>query len=246
MVKNEHDAFGHELLDHFNGKDTFEIIERDDGFFNISPGAELYFSEYDDWLEMDKRAMEYVDGRVLDIGCGAGRHALYLQGRGFDVLGIDYSPRAIEVCRRRGLIRAEVAAITQVSRSLGTFDTIIMMGNNFGLVANVKRARWLLGKFAAMTSADGRIIAQTVDVRQTDVPEHLAYHEWNRSRGRLPGQIRCRVRYKKYVTEWIDLLMVSESELREILRGTNWEINQTIADDHGRYTAVIDKVKVRS
>jgi 2-polyprenyl-3-methyl-5-hydroxy-6-metoxy-1,4-benzoquinol methylase len=242
MVQDEHDAFGHELLDHFDGKQTFEIIERDDGFFNVSPGAELYFSVYEDWLEMDKRAMDYVRGRVLDIGCGAGRHALYLQGIGFDVLGIDYSSRAIEVCRRRGLLKAEVVPITKVSSSLGTFDTILMMGNNFGLVANVKRARWLLGKFAAMTSDDGRIIAQTVDVRQTDVPEHLAYHEWNRARGRLPGQIRCRVRYKKYVTDWIDLLMVSEAELREILSGTKWKITKTIRDDHGRYTAVIDKV----
>lgn len=242
MVQDEHDAFGHEILDHFNGVESFEIIERDDGFINVSPGAELYFSEYEDWLEMDKRAMEYVRGRVIDIGCGAGRHALYLQGMGLDVLGIDYSPRAIEVCRRRGLLKAEVVPITKVSRSLGTFDTILMMGNNFGLVANMKRARWLLGKFAAMTNEDSRIIAQTVDVRQTEVPEHLAYHRWNRSRGRLPGQIRCRVRYKKYMTEWIDLLMVSESELREILKGTKWKINKIIQGVHGRYTAVIDKI----
>jgi ubiquinone/menaquinone biosynthesis C-methylase UbiE len=37
--------------------------------------------------------MKYVKGRrVLDIGCGVGRHALYLQNeerQGFDVLGID-------------------------------------------------------------------------------------------------------------------------------------------------------------
>jgi cyclopropane fatty-acyl-phospholipid synthase-like methyltransferase len=40
---------------------------------------------------VEKKSMGYVKGRtVLDIGCGPGRHALYLQNeRGFDVLGID-------------------------------------------------------------------------------------------------------------------------------------------------------------
>ena len=36
--------------------------------------------------------MRMVRGRVLDIGCGAGRFALYLQGKGLDVTGIDLAP----------------------------------------------------------------------------------------------------------------------------------------------------------
>jgi SAM-dependent methyltransferase len=241
MVQNDQDAFGHEILDYFNGIKSFEIVERDDGFFSVSPGAKQYFSEYEDWPDMDKLAMDYVRGRVLDIGCGAGRHAIYLQEKGFDVLGIDYSARAIEVCRRRGLERAEVVPITKVSRSLGVFDTILMMGNNFGLMANVKRAKWLLRRFSIMTGTKARIIAQTIDVYQTEEPEHLAYHKWNLSRGRLAGQVRIRIRYKKYVTGWIDLLMVSEGELRNVLTGTDWKLAEIIKGDGGRYTAVIEK-----
>ncbi len=47
--------------------------------------------------------MEFVNGRVLDVGCGAGRHSLYLQKKGFDVLGIDVSPLAVKVCRLKGV-----------------------------------------------------------------------------------------------------------------------------------------------
>jgi SAM-dependent methyltransferase len=237
----DHDAFGHEILDHFNGVDSFEIIERDDGFFAISPGPELYFSEYENWPDIDKRAMEYVEGRVLDAGCGAGRHALYLQDTGFEVLGIDKSPGAIFVCRERGLLQAEVMSITQVSRKLGKFDTILMLGNNFGLMGNPKRARWLLRKFALITNEKARIIAQTIDVIQSDIPEHVAYHAINRARGRLPRQIRLRVRYKKYATPWFDWLMVSEAELSELLSGTDWQIDETIQGEQGGYTAIIVK-----
>jgi hypothetical protein len=57
----------------------------------------------------------------------------------------------------------------------------------------------------------------------------------------LAGEVRIRIRYKRFVTEWIDLLMVSESELRELLKGTDWELTETLSEDNGRYTAVIVK-----
>jgi hypothetical protein len=38
------DAYGQELWAYFNGKASFEIVERDDGFFDVSLGPELYFS----------------------------------------------------------------------------------------------------------------------------------------------------------------------------------------------------------
>jgi hypothetical protein len=80
-----------------------------------------------------------------------------------------------------------------------------------------------------------------VDVYQTESPEHLEYHAWNRARGRLPGQVRIRVRYKKYATAWIDLLMVSEEELRALLEGLPWRLAETLRGEAGRYTAVIEK-----
>jgi 2-polyprenyl-3-methyl-5-hydroxy-6-metoxy-1,4-benzoquinol methylase len=55
--------------------------------------------------------MKSVKGRVLDIGVGAGRHSLYLQEKGFNVLGIDVSPLILEVCRKRGLKKSKLMQI---------------------------------------------------------------------------------------------------------------------------------------
>src|SRR5437660_2692849 len=41
------------------------------------------------------------EGRALDVGCGTGRDAVYLAGRGWTVTGIDGVPRAIERAKRR-------------------------------------------------------------------------------------------------------------------------------------------------
>jgi SAM-dependent methyltransferase len=243
MLKDHQDAFGHEMYDHHAGKGGFEIVERDDGFFSISAGPRLYFLEYTDWPPSEREAMQHVQGRVLDIGCGAGRHSLYLQAQGFDVVGTDASPLAVEVCRLRGLRQVQVAPITQLSRRLGVFDTIVMMGNNFALTGTPQRARWLLRRFHGMTSETGRILAQTRDPYGTDVPEHLAYHAHNREQGRMSGQARLRVRYKRYVTPCIDFLMLSAAEMRGIVGGTGWEVRQVIEDQAGVYVAVLEKAK---
>jgi 2-polyprenyl-3-methyl-5-hydroxy-6-metoxy-1,4-benzoquinol methylase len=115
-------------------------VERDDGYFGVSSGAKLYFSEYKDWPPREKEAMKHVKGRVLDIGCGAGRHALYLQKKGFNVLGIDNSPLAIKVCKLRGLRKTKVMSIAQVNFRPGSFDTVLMFGSNFGLFGSFKGA----------------------------------------------------------------------------------------------------------
>jgi len=236
-----HDAFGQEIWAHFRGKDSFEIIERDDGYFDASSGAKVYFSDYGDWPSIERRAMAFAKGRVLDVGCGAGRHSLYLQGKGLDVTGIDNSPLAVKVCKLRGLKRVRLMSITQVDFNSNSFDTIIMLGNNFGLFGSEKRARWLLRKFYRMTSSDATIIAESNDPYRTDNPDHLRYHRLNRRRGRMAGQLRIRVRFGKYVGNWFNYLIVSKEEMKYLLKGTGWRVKEFISSKSSPYVAIIEK-----
>jgi len=178
---------------------------------------------------------------VLDVGCGAGRVALYLQSRGLDVIGIDNSPLAVKVCRERGVKHAKLMPLTQISQKLGVFDTVVMFGNNFGLFENFTRARWLLRKLHGMTSPKARILASTLDPYQTTEPSHLAYHRRNRTRGRTGGQARIRIRYKDYATPWFDYWLVSKKELAAILKGTGWRAARFFDTAGGRYIAVVGK-----
>lgn len=242
VVKDREDAFGHMLLDFHEGRrDGSEIVERDDGYFDAAGGPSAYFAEYRDWGAHEKKAMGYATGRVLDIGCGAARHSLYLQKKGLSVLGIDVSPLAVKTARARGLKKAAVLSVTRVGRGLGTFDTVLMLGNNFGLFGSERRARWLLRRFAGATRDGARIIAESNDVYRTDVPDHLAYHKLNRRRGRMPGQVRIRIRYGTHVTPWFDYLLVSPGEMAGILDGTGWSIERILKSGGPPYIAVIRK-----
>lgn len=239
MIKTHQDAYGHEIYDYYKGINNFEIVERDDGYIEVGYSPKLYFSEYRDWHIIEKKAMGYVKSRVLDIGCGAGRHLLYLQQKGYQVTGIDSSPLAVKVCQERGVGDVRLMSITRINPSLGVFDTIIMFGNNFGLFGNPKRAKWLLSKFKKITSSNGRIIAQSTDPYKTKLKEHLEYHRFNVERGRMAGQLRIRIRYKKYITPWFDYLLVSKSQMKNILKGSGWQVKKFISSKDSHYVAII-------
>jgi SAM-dependent methyltransferase len=241
MLKTSEDANGHVIYDSYQGIPAMEIAERDDGWIGLTPGPSLYFSPFRAWPKHNQTAMRYVRGRVLDIGCGAGRAALHLQERGQEVLAIDTSPLAIKTCRLRGVLKVRILSVTQISRRLGEFDSVLLLGNNFGLMGNRNRARWLLRRFAAVTSAAGRVVAETIDPYATKDPDHRRYHRRNRDRGRLGGQIRIRVRYGKYRSPWFDWLLASRSELRFLLSDTPWRIEHIIDGEGPQYIAVLCK-----
>jgi SAM-dependent methyltransferase len=179
---------------------------------------------------------------VLDVGCGAGRVALHLQDRGHEVVGIDLSPLAVEVTRRRGVRDARELAVTRVSRELGRFDTIVMFGNNFGLMGSRRRAPWLLRRFRSIANEGARILAESVNPYKTDNPEHLAYHERNRKRGRMAGQLRIRIRHHEYRTPWFDYLLASPEEMAELAEGTGWELRRVIDEGEHVYVGVLERV----
>jgi SAM-dependent methyltransferase len=213
------DAYGQEMWHCHQGESDYEIIERDDGF--IDPGTALqYFRQYPDWPSHEREAIQHVRGRVLDIGCGAGRVALYLQQQGQKVLGIDNSPLAVKVARLRGVASVRVLDIRDVGTLPGRFASIVMYGNNFGLFGGRVRARRMLAAMHRITTPDARIIAAVADPYRTKDPAHLSYHRRNRERGRMGGQLRLRVRFRQFVGPWFDYLFASPDEVREIVGGT--------------------------
>ena len=234
------DAYGNEIRTLFEGNDAPEIIERDDGYID-SMGGNYLFSPFSKWDVSERQAIRLARGRVLDVGAGGGRHSVYLQDKGLDVTAIDVSPEAIAVCRARGVKKARVLDFAKITPALGTFDTIVMFGNNFGLFGSPARAKRLLRVLHKMTSPDARILAETLDPYQTTNPDHLAYHKRNRKRGRMAGQVRIRVRSRRLKTPWFDYLFVSRKEMREIVDGTSWGVVRTFPPRGPQYVALLEK-----
>jgi SAM-dependent methyltransferase len=69
---------------------------------------------------------------VLDVGCGPGRHVLALAERGVVALGIDITPAALDLARRRG---APVLARSVFERvpAAGRWSSALLLAGNLGI-----------------------------------------------------------------------------------------------------------------
>lgn len=235
------DPFGHLLdaLDKRPGRGV-EIVERDDGLF-FTGGGRDYLDPFPKWFSVERRAFRFVRGRVLDLGSGGGRVLIELQRRGFEAVGIEHSPLVARVARRRGARNVKVMSVEDVDGKLGTFDTVVMYGNNFGMLGTVTKTRRLLRNLLDITSDEARILAGNATPYPARTKVGRAYYARNRERGKLPGTIRIRLRFAEHVTPWFDWLFVSPRELEQLLRGTGWHVARVVKNNGAAYVAIIEK-----
>jgi SAM-dependent methyltransferase len=220
------DALGAILRRYHETGTAYEIVERADGRVTAHDAGK-YFVGPDEWSSVDRWACEHATGRVLDVGCGAGRHAVPLAARGFDVVGLDVSPGAVEVTTRRGA-KAVLGSVERLPPDLGTFDTVLLLGSNFGLLGTPERAGHVLANLAAVTRPGGQLIGTGRDPHHDE--NNRAYLEWNRRHGRLGGQRRLRIRDGHVMTEWFDYLFASVAEIRQLVAGSPWQVSEVYED----------------
>ncbi len=239
MLEPHQDAYGQIYTALLEGRKAQEIMERDDGLIYSGDPAD-YFAPFRRWPAAERKAMRSVRGRVLDVGCGAGRVSLHLQERGHEIVAIDESPLAVQVAAARGVRQTRVCSLGALDSSLGVFDTILLLRNNFGLVGNEGNAAALLQRLAALTSQHGRIITDSVDPERIEDPIFREYQLAGNSPVRPRAQ-RYRVRWQKYATPWFYYLMFAPAELEQLIAPTNWRVARFIDDGTPRYLAVLEK-----
>jgi len=241
------DAYGNNISDtYFGFGGGYDIIEREDGHFTLNGDSNAYMESYEDWSSIQKEASTLVKGKVLDIGCGGGKHSIHFQEQGLDIIGMDNSPLALKVCRARGLKQSLLCDVSHLNDEIiRDLDTIFMWGNNLGLLQNPSLARSFFTKCKTMCKPGAKILVETLDPfgKAFFMEDDKQYIAGNILDGRLGGQIRVRVRYRHFVTPWKDYLFVSKNELNQILEGTGWKVSKTYDDSEiDQYIAVLEQI----
>lgn len=215
---------------------------RSDGLRDTENAAH-YFSSYAEFPLFEKQALKFARGRVLDVGCGAGRHALYLQRKGLYVTGIDDSPRVAAIASARGVRDVRVAsACRRLPFKNAEYDTVLLFGNNLGICGSRRGAEKMLRELARVTNSAARILATTRNPGTFD-PKHRAYWNQELAQGHEFGVARYCLSFEGKNEKWVSLLLLAPSELMGLAWKTGWRVQEILGDGFadGGYAAVLEK-----
>lgn len=208
-------------------------IHREDGFSHPVPVGGAFAGP--PFPPLEQLALDQCSGRVLDVGAGVGRHALFLQERGLAVTAIEVEPELAAIMSERGV--KEPLAKNLFSLANRQFDTVLMLMNGFGMVGQLGGAGAFFEHVRGLLRPGGQILCDSLDVRRTTNPVHLAYQEANLRRGCPPGQMRFWIEYGGRRGEPFDWLHVDFDTLKALAREHGWSAEKLGQEDNGHYLA---------
>lgn len=191
-----------------------------------SPNSEVYrFPEYYalgyrwnteaecDFLEACLRAHGPKGGRrVLDIGCGSGRHLLTLAKRGYEGTGVDRSPEMIEFVRqqaRRESLAATVAVDDLVRLCIrGTYDLAFCLMDTFRFLLTTDNILAHLRTVAGLLAPGGLYVTDFWVPRQWNTMGDEIY-QWEQTE----GETTVRVFYLQHPESVDPIAQTFEDEL---------------------------------
>jgi len=220
------DVLGAALQDYYLGKKGGKlwVINR------YGPKEEMpvamYFRQYSDMHLLEQKALQHCKGSVLDIGAGAGSHALWLQQEGHAVTAIDISAKAVEVMQHRGVVHALHQNIFDYAAA--QFDTLLLMMNGIGLVHTISGLQRFLQHAKKLLNQDGQLLFDSSDVTYIYEGKPLPKEPYY-------GEVAYRYQYKKQKTDWFTWLYIDKQLLKQIAAAEGYAAKVLTANEYGQY-----------
>ena len=189
--------------------------------------VEIYFRNADDMPELEWVALQYCRGRILDVGAGAGSHALFLQQTGMDVTALDISPLAAEVIKARGvqqIIRQDFFTLNARRK----YDTILLLMNGIGLAGTLDGLHVLLQKARKLLRPGGQLIFDSSDVAylyRGRPPKGTPYY----------GEALYQYEFRRMRSEWFKWLFIDRGTLTRIAGEEGWKVKLLWKDRFDQY-----------
>lgn len=159
------DLFGKAILDYQTNNSPEDIITETSISEEDEMSVAYLFRSFPEMPEIEQKALELSKEKVLDIGCGAGSHSLYLQNeRGLNVTSIDISANAIECCKLRGLKNSIQIDIMDLDADTNKFDTILLLMNGTGIFGTLEKVPTFLQKLKSLLNPGGQILIDSSDI----------------------------------------------------------------------------------
>ncbi|MGI9545841.1 MAG: class I SAM-dependent methyltransferase [Flavobacteriaceae bacterium] len=228
------DLFGQALLDYVNGDYSGDIttyISLDEEDLLSLP---YLFRSFDEMPALEQRALQLSVGKVLDVGCGAGSHSLYLQKKGMDITALDVSPGAVATCKKRGLKNVILTDFYDFSGM--KFDTILLLMHGIGMAGNIENLDAFLEHLISLLNPGGQVLLDSSDIiymfdQDKDggywVPGDVAYY----------GEVQFIVEYKEVKSASFPWLYLDYNTLEAVATEKDLTCQLVSSGEHNDYLA---------
>jgi SAM-dependent methyltransferase len=228
------DLFGKAILDYQTNNSSEDLVTET----SISEADEMsvnyLFRTFSEMPKIEQEALKMCHGKILDVGCGAGSHSLYLENEMvFEVTSIDISEKAIQACKLRGLKNARVQNVLDLENE--KFDTILLLMNGTGIFGTLKETSKYLQKLKSLLNPNGQILIDSSDIiymfDQNDDGSYLipadAYY----------GELTFTIQYKGETEETFPWLYLDYNTLQNAAIANNMQCELITEGEHFDYLA---------
>ena len=204
------------------------------------------FRNYEEMPKLEQKALDLAKGKVLDVGAGAGCHALALQEKTekflssqeaiTSVKAIDISPLSCEAMKLRGI--KDVECINLFNPQLGNndgFDTILLLMNGTGIAGKIANLPALFQRLKSLLNPNGQILIDSSDLKYIYENEDGSFDiDLN---GPYYGEVDYQMVYEKTEGEPFDWLYVDFPLLKSIAESCGLEGELIAEGEHYDYLA---------
>ena len=192
------------------------------------------FRNLEEMPMLEQKALSLAKGKVLDVGAGAGCHALALQAQSIAVKAIDISPLSCEAMELRGVMDAECINLFDEHLETG-FDTILLLMNGTGIAGKIGNLPALFNRLKALLNKGGQILIDSSDIKYIyenedgsfDINLNAAYY----------GEVDYQMVYKDVKGDSFDWLYVDFPLLKSIAESCGLHGELIAEGEHYDYLA---------
>ncbi|MBB1151189.1 class I SAM-dependent methyltransferase [Myroides sp. NP-2] len=237
------DLIGQAILDYQLTQKPAVILTETD----ISEAEEMdvsyWFRSYKEMPELEQLALKKSKGKILDIGCGAGSHALYLQEKNLDVTAIDISPKAVEACQLRGVKKVQLLNVLDLKDQ--QYDTLLLLMNGTGIFGRLIHITRYLEHLKSLLTPTGQILIDSSDlIYMFDEDEDGG--KWIPMDNKdYYGELVFQVHYKGETEDAFDWLYLDYNTLQNAAHGSGLECELVYEGENYEYLARLTKKEAK-
>jgi SAM-dependent methyltransferase len=235
------DILGYAMTDYYQGRFTGKLWVHNKYGPREEMPVQIYFRDMAAMPELEWIALQQCRGKILDIGAGAGSHALALQQLGQDITALDISPLLATLMGNRGVKKVVCGDFFELSdgtagpgsggtKASDTYDTLLLLMNGLGLAGTLDGLDRFLQMAQKLLRPGGQLLFDSSDIAylyKGRPPKGPVYY----------GELFYQYEYKRQRSDWFQWLFIDRKTFTTIAAKAGWETEILSEDGHDQYLA---------